>query len=231
MPAISHADLEMILTSESELTYSLSPSKYSNSPSKYSNSISKYSNSESKYSNSSSKYANSPSKTSNGKSGNKRLLMKKDNGYLYIGYYVWGDENIINFFSSEGKRLFYSPSGTDAIFDGDNGEFCGSLATLKDKKVLAVTEKGQLALVKSGVSLHDQSTSPKKSTPESYRIDFANNDELFLINGEKFKAQTYCLGWDVGDLVIFIDGSSLGVCTSAELYNVNRKESCEVWCE
>lgn len=225
------ADLEVILASESDLPYALSPSKYSNSSSKYSNSISKYSNSGSKYSNSSSKYDNSPSKHSNGKSGNQRLLLKKDVSYFYIGYYVWGDEGLINYFSSSGERVFYSPPETDAIFEGEKGDFAGSIATLKDTRVLAVTEKGQLALVKSGVALTQDSSALKSQAQDTYLIEYAHNDELFVINGEKFEAQTYCLGWEQGESVIFIEGSAFGACASAELFNLNRKESCSVWCE
>jgi hypothetical protein len=225
------ADLEVILANESGLPYALSPSKYSNSSSKYSNSISKYSNSGSKYSNSSSKYDNSPSKHSNGKSGDQRLLLKKDGNYFYIGYYVWGDEGLINFFSSSGERVFYSPPETDAIFEGDKGEFAGSIATLKDAKILIVTEKGQLALVKSGVTLTQDSSASKSQAQDAYLIEYAHNDELFVINGEKFEAQTYCLGWEQGESVIFIEGSAFGACASAELFNLNRKESCSVWCE
>ncbi len=225
------ADLEVILASESDLPYALSPSKYSNSSSKYSNSISKYSNSGSKYSNSSSKYDNSPSKYSNSKSGNQRLLLKNDGNYFYIGYYVWGDEGLINFFTSSGDRVFYSPPETDAIFDGEKGEFAGSIATLKDTKVLVVTEKGQLALVKSGVTLTQGSSSPRSQAQDAYLIEYAHNDELFVINGEKFEAQTYCLGWEQGESVIFIEGNAFGACASAELFNLNRKESCSVWCE
>jgi hypothetical protein len=149
--SIASADLELVLAEESSLPYDLSPSKYSNSSSKYSNSISKYSNSGSKYSNSSSKYDNSPSKYENSKSGSQRLLLKKGSKHFYVGYYVWGDEGLRNFYSSSGDRLFYSPPETGAIFDGDKGEFSGSLATLKDVNVLVVTEKGQIALAKSGV--------------------------------------------------------------------------------
>ena len=225
------ADLEVILAKESDLPYALSPSKYSNSSSKYSNSISKYSNSGSKYSSSSSKYENSPAKYSNSKSGNQRLLMKKDGSYFYIGYYVWGDEGLINFFSSSGDRVFYSPPETDAIFEAEKGEFAGSIATLKDAQVLAVTEKGQLALVKSGVTLTQGSSAPQSQAQDVYLIEYAYNDELFVINGEKFEAQTYCLGWEQGESVIFIEGSALGACASAELFNLNRKESCSVWCE
>ena len=227
----ARADLEVILVDVSDLPYSLSPSKYSNSSRRYSNSIRKYSNSSSKYSNSKSKYDNSPSKYSNSKSGDKRLLLKKGKSYLYIGYYVWGDGGLINFFSSTGERLFYSPPETDAIFDGENGEFGGSLAIINDTKVLNVTEIGQLALVKSGVSLHEQTQASGNRATDSYQIEFAHNDELFIINGEKFEAKTYCLGWDAGDIVVFIEGSPNGACVSAVLFNVTRKETCRVWCE
>lgn len=229
--SIARADLEIILAEESSLPYALSGSKYSNSSSKYSNSISKYSNSGSKYSNSSSKYDNSPSKYENGKSGSQRLLLKKGSKHFYVGYYVWGDEGLRNYYSSSGDRLFYSPPETDAIFDGEKGEFSGTIATLKDVNVLAVTEKGQIAFAKSGVSLSSEASSPKNKAENSYIIEFANNDENFVINGEKFDAQTYCLGWEVGESVLFIEGSPFGACASAELFNINRKESCKVWCE
>ena len=64
-----------------------------------------------------------------------------------------------------------------------------------------------------------------------YEIEMAHNDEIFIINGEKFEAKTYCLGWDEGEDVIFLDGSAYGACASATLYNLYRKEKCEVWCE
>lgn len=66
---------------------------------------------------------------------------------------------------------------------------------------------------------------------QGYLIEVAHNDELFIINGEKYEAKTYCLGWDEGDEVIFLEGSALGVCVSAKFLNVDRKEVCEVWCE
>lgn len=64
-----------------------------------------------------------------------------------------------------------------------------------------------------------------------YLIDIAINDETFFINGKKFKAKLYCLGWDKGNKVVFVKGSSLGACVSATLFNVNLNQSCEVWCE
>ena len=66
---------------------------------------------------------------------------------------------------------------------------------------------------------------------EVYVIQAAVNDEKFIINDEVFEARTYCLGWDEGDRVIFLEGSPMGVCVSAELYNLDRKEKCSMWCE
>ncbi len=68
------------------------------------------------------------------------------------------------------------------------------------------------------------------SSPSTYPIEMAYNDEKFIINREMFEAQSYCMGWDVGDTVIFLDGSEYGACASAELYNVEREEKCPVWC-
>lgn len=164
-PVTAFADLKVITAKESDLPFELSPSKFSNSPSKFSNSVSKFSNSPSKFSNSPSKFDNSPSKFDNGPSGNRRLLLEKEGSYFCIGYYVWGDDGLINFFSSNGERLFYSPAETDALFGGEDGEFCGTLATLKDEKVLVLTEKGQLAFVKEGISLSSQpAAKPKQNT-------------------------------------------------------------------
>lgn len=64
-----------------------------------------------------------------------------------------------------------------------------------------------------------------------YVIEAAHDDDVFIINGEKFEAQTFCLGWDEGERVIFLDGSPFGACASATLYNVDKKEKCDVWCE
>ncbi|WP_053061862.1 hypothetical protein [Photobacterium ganghwense] len=74
-------------------------------------------------------------------------------------------------------------------------------------------------------------TKPKAPSVQGYPIEIANNDELFIINGETFKAQTYCLGWETGEQVKFIEGSPYGACASAKLLNLNRGETCDVWCE
>lgn len=65
----------------------------------------------------------------------------------------------------------------------------------------------------------------------SYEIEVSHDDELFIINGEKFEAKTYCFNMEEGDPVIFLDGSALGACASATLLNLRTKEKCEVWCE
>lgn len=71
----------------------------------------------------------------------------------------------------------------------------------------------------------------RSSGRDSYEIEVAHNDELFIINGEKFEAQTYCLGWEEGDELLFIEGSPFGACASAELLNLRTREKCNVWCE
>jgi hypothetical protein len=65
----------------------------------------------------------------------------------------------------------------------------------------------------------------------TYEIQATGNDEFFIINGEKFRAKTYCFGWDEGDKVIFIEGNPNGTCVSAKLYNVNNEKTCKVYCE
>ena len=64
-----------------------------------------------------------------------------------------------------------------------------------------------------------------------YVIEVSHNDELFIINGEKFEAQTYCFGMEEGDKVIFLEGSPYGACASAEILNLRTKKICKVWCE
>ncbi len=69
------------------------------------------------------------------------------------------------------------------------------------------------------------------ASANEYTIELAQNDELFIINGERFQAQVHCLGWMEGDRVTFLEGSPYGGCFSALLYNLNNGEKCHVWCE
>lgn len=64
-----------------------------------------------------------------------------------------------------------------------------------------------------------------------YEIEVSHNDELFIINGERFMAQTYCFGMREGDKVIFLKGSAYGACASAVLLNLRTNKQCKVWCE
>jgi hypothetical protein len=62
-------------------------------------------------------------------------------------------------------------------------------------------------------------------------IEVAHNDVLLVINGVKLEAKTYCLGWDEGDSVVFLEGSAYGACASAKVLNLDKNEICDLWCE
>jgi hypothetical protein len=64
-----------------------------------------------------------------------------------------------------------------------------------------------------------------------FLIETSHNDELFLINGERFEAKTYCFNMEEDDEVMFLDGSPLGACVSATLLNLRTRQKCDVWCE
>ncbi|MFQ5853067.1 MAG: hypothetical protein ACE5JU_21110 [Candidatus Binatia bacterium] len=64
-----------------------------------------------------------------------------------------------------------------------------------------------------------------------YEIEASANDEWFVINGEKYQAQTYCFGFEQGDRVKFLEGSPYGACASAKLLNLRTNQICDVWCE
>ena len=73
--------------------------------------------------------------------------------------------------------------------------------------------------------------SPLVYAVTSYEVEVSYNDEWFIINGEKFQAQTYCFNVEEGDMVIFLEGSAYGACASAKFLNLRTKQVCEVWCE
>lgn len=111
----------------------------------------------------------------------------------------------------------------------------GQYPSLCNKAMLSSKESKRVNLAERKVSNKSQSQAPaarvRRRSASSYTIDKAINDETFIINGEVFKAQTYCLGWDDGDEVVFIEGSEFGACASAKLFNKDRDEVCDVWCE
>lgn len=69
------------------------------------------------------------------------------------------------------------------------------------------------------------------SASSEYRIDVSHDDELFVINGEKYEAKTYCFNMQEGDKVIFLEGSAFGACASAKILNLRTNKVCEVWCD
>jgi len=77
--------------------------------------------------------------------------------------------------------------------------------------------------------------SQKLDSPEvrrsNYYIEASYNDEIFIINGEKYEAKTYCFDMQRGDPVIFLEGSPLGVCVSAVILNLRTQKECRCWCE
>ena len=66
---------------------------------------------------------------------------------------------------------------------------------------------------------------------DSYEIEYSYDDKFFIINDEKFEAETYCFDMDKGDEVIFLEGDAYGRCKWATILNLRTKESCDVWCE
>lgn len=69
------------------------------------------------------------------------------------------------------------------------------------------------------------------SASTRYEIEVSHDDELFVINGERYEAKTFCFNMEEGDMVIFLEGSAYGACVSAEILNLRTNDVCEVWCE
>lgn len=83
----------------------------------------------------------------------------------------------------------------------------------------------------SATQIGGTSQTKGQSSKNSYTIEVSHNDELFIINGEKFEAKTYCFNMRKGDRVIFLKGSAFGACASAEILNLRTEKICRVWCE
>ena len=160
MPSTTYADFIVVLSKEADLPYDISPEKRSHSPELNSNSHTLYANSLSNYANSNSRHDNSPSNYKNSNDGNSRLLIEQDKQYFYIGYYVINEDMLINFYAPNGKRLFYGPPDTSAIFHSNGGEFCGTFATVNKKPVLAITEIGQSILLANQIPVFEHDVQP-----------------------------------------------------------------------
>lgn len=105
------------------------------------------------------------------------------------------------------------------------------MAGRKKIEALNQVELQEVLAVHKALEQQHNVASGSGTSRTSYEIEVSHNDELFVINGEKFEAQTYCFNMEEGDRVIFIEGSALGACTSATLLNLRTKNKCEVWCE
>jgi hypothetical protein len=190
-PCLVFADLKVQVVKESELEFHLSSQNPVNSPDASNNSIKNPGNSPANQKNASSIPENSPGKTENTINGNRRLLFEKDGTYYFIGYFVVGEKRFINFFSPFGKRMFYTPSGSSALFGSENGEFCGTLSTANNKTTLLLTEKGQSILKNEGVppfrptdtNVQKSLTGEYTNTGIEYRIK-ANYDGSTIVLGD-----------------------------------------------
>jgi hypothetical protein len=105
------------------------------------------------------------------------------------------------------------------------------MAGRKTIEQLSQVELKEVLAVHTALERQPRSNRGSSSSRPSYEIEVSHNDELFIINGEKFEAQTYCFNMEEGDSVIFIEGSALGACASATLVNLRTNAKCEVWCE
>jgi tetratricopeptide (TPR) repeat protein len=94
---------------------------------------------------------------------------------------------------------------------------------LDRERKLLVEEKRKLEVL--------QLNTDHSSSGCSHQIEVNKNDDFFLINGEKFEAKSYCLGFEEGDMVRFLEESPLGACASAKILNCSNNKTCEVWCE
>lgn len=88
--------------------------------------------------------------------------------------------------------------------------------------------RGRMVNLDEGESV---SITPLLATSRPHVVEAAANDETFVINGEVFKAKTYCFGVNRGDKVLFTSGSASGACVSAEFIVSRTGKSCSVWCE
>jgi hypothetical protein len=131
------ADIKIIIIDPKLLQYNLSPNKYDNSSQNYDNSSQNYDNS-------SSKYDNSPLNYQNGTNGNRRII-SPDN--YFLGYYTFGYNGIINFFTNNGTRFAYNPGGghTQSVFMSEGG-WCGIIATQNGQLILGLNQPCYLRL-------------------------------------------------------------------------------------
>ncbi len=135
LTSAAQADISVVLVNVTSLPYDLSPNNYENSPNNYSNSVNNYKNSPNNYNNSPNNYTNSPNNYSN----NRNKIIHNGSS---VGYFVINKDGITNFFSRAGKRVFYNPADTSAVFTNE-GKYAGVLAQNTSKNlVLGLTPEG-----------------------------------------------------------------------------------------
>ena len=138
----AHADLIIESLDRYSLPIQYSPGYVYNSPGYVYNSPGYVYNSSGYVYNSPGYVYNSPGYVYNGVSGNKRLLLNTSSGLSRVGYYVITDDGLINFFSVKGKRMFYSPKDTPAIFQDSTGKFSGVIAPADNEYKLLLNNNG-----------------------------------------------------------------------------------------
>ena len=81
--------------------------------------------------------------------------------------------------------------------------------------------------------LDDGSTSRATPLPsyKSQDIQIAHKNKLFIINGSKYEAYTSCFDFEMGDKVIFLDGTPRGQCLTTQLLNIRTDRTCKIWCQ
>jgi hypothetical protein len=99
-----------------------------------------------------------------------------------------------------------------------------------ETKIIGVDDGESVAVTRLTPAPTERASSPE-SHARSYSIQASADDETFVINGEVFKAKTYCFNFNKGDRVVFIGGSPSGACGSARLLNMRTDRRCAVWCE
>ena len=147
------------------------------------------------------------------------------------------DDNII-IITAKGDRLFlekWTTTLSPLLFEGKI--FVADVSSMWVK--MYIEGKGEIKWsVEKHLGIVDLKKPTKTKEPsvenvpmqKGYPIEMDYNDELFIINGEKYEAKTYCFGWKKGKCNIS-RGSAIGACATAKLLNLNRNEVCEFWCE
>lgn len=138
----SKADILAIQIDPDSLPYDLSPNTYDNRATTYENRSTTYENRETTYENRGSTYENRPSTYGNGKNGDRRVVSEDRE---YLGYYVFSENGVVNFFSESGDRVAYMPAGghTQSVFLSDGG-WCGTIGKQGRSRVLGLSRNCML---------------------------------------------------------------------------------------